>query len=139
MTLRKSALAEAQTAEKRFPYVLVLYVIAPFLLMTMVVKRPGPLSPELLAALAAVYAAVISIGALIVVQTGISIAVRQMEQAEDLAADQRSTDSALAAAINKLTEELSRRPDVSSSVVAFSVFGPTIRPAPETPSDKSGM
>jgi len=138
MILKKSPLAEAQIAEKSFVSVLVIYALVPFLWMAYILTaRPkGSLGPDILIAVVAI---LIAIGALFVARISISIAVRQMEQAENLV--KPSTDSDLAAAINKLMEELGRRPDVSSSVVTFSVFGPSslTRPAQEGPISKDGI
>jgi hypothetical protein len=79
--------------------------------------------------------------ALMIAKSGMNIAVLQMEQAGDQADEQRSTDLALANAIAELTKEMHRRPDVSSSVVTFSLFGPSAltQPTPGSPSDKGGM
>jgi hypothetical protein len=109
------------------------YTTTPFLLKTTggIIANPrfeaAGLFLGILIAASALYAAAAS---------STRIAVFQMEQARDQAEAQRSTDLALANAIAELTKELRRRPDTSSSVVTFSLFGPSslIRPAPESPS-----
>jgi hypothetical protein len=110
-------------------FVLVAFWLAliPAMLTTASGSVPNPVF-EILVAIITLSAAAIAV---YIARTGTYLAVLQMRQAEEYRRSADATDLALANVIGELTKELRRRPDISPSVVTFSLFGPSslIRPA----------
>ena len=133
--LQQSAEDKALSEEKYS--VRVSIVIGLFVFVCAIFLVVIPIQNSRWSGFAALVSIFIAFQAVVISQTGVRIARLQMQQAKE----HRSTDLALANAITELTQELRRRPDVSSSVVTLSLFGPSslTRPKPESPADKGGM